>query len=208
MFDIPLMLQGNWQSIGALTNFESAARARAHSWKIERRSRSRSLFLLWAPLALALISKMSAARSRAHFFCPSFTFSFDSYENEDQLTFSLTCYHISLNALKYHLGIPFCERSEQKIYKKSSIFWPPEPFSFYESCQNCERRSPSALTIFLSGARARARYSLLRAPFALALTFYERRSERRSPRAALSNTLEIGLRQKYELPIFTFATLW
>ena len=38
----------------ALTYFLSAARARAHSQIFERRSRSRSYFANWAPLALAL----------------------------------------------------------------------------------------------------------------------------------------------------------
>ena len=49
----------------ALPNFLSAARARAHCRKSERRSRSRSLKFLRAPLALALIKEKSAALPRA-----------------------------------------------------------------------------------------------------------------------------------------------
>ena len=49
----------------ALPIFLSAARARAHCRKSERRSRSRSLKFLRAPLALALINQKSAARPRA-----------------------------------------------------------------------------------------------------------------------------------------------
>ena len=49
----------------ALPIFLSAARARAHCRKSERRSRSRSLKFLRAPLALALIKEKSAALPRA-----------------------------------------------------------------------------------------------------------------------------------------------
>ena len=55
----------NYQRYGALPIFRSAARARAQAQKNERRSRSRSLFFSRAPLALALLPKMSAAHLSA-----------------------------------------------------------------------------------------------------------------------------------------------